>query len=805
MSREGTADRRPRSWRRWLIFGLGLIVVATALIGAGLYGYLRASLPQLSGTIETAGLTAEVTIDRDVDGVVTIVAEDQADLAHALGFVHAQERFFQMDLLRRAGAAELAALLGPSIIGVDQVRRVHRFRARARKAVEALSPGERAVLTAYASGVNAGLEALGAPPFEYALLQVSPKPWRLEDTFCVSYAMFFTLQDSSGQDELRRSAIERALEPDLAALALSPGTKWDAPLDDSGLALPAYPSRGSTRTSSPTPSRSDPPSAPIPGSNNWAIAGRLSTHGGAIVADDMHLTLRMPNIWYRARLRLTAEDGYDATGVTLAGTPALVAGSNGYVAWGFTNAYIDTSDVVVVEPGPTPDTYLTPDGPQPFERFDETIEARGGAAETMNIVETRWGPIIGRDFDGRQVALRWIAHDPESNDFGLLKLMRARTLEEAVTAAHHAGMPNQNVMIAAADGRIGWTLSGRIPRRPPGCDGLRPSSWARSGCTWQGYVESAEVPKVVDPKSGRLWTANNRILGPKQRGPTRYPNAALGARARQIRDRLRAESRFSERDLLAIQLDDRALFLKPWRTLMQGALSANDHPALAKAVEDWGGRASPGSVGYRAVREFRDAVLTRVVDPVLQPARALIDQAENVRVRRMRPRNIEHLAWTLLQKPPPPHLVSVLGLPAETSSWAPLLRAAVQDVLASIDERADGRVGGFTWGERNRLQIRHPLSKAVPALGWWLDPPSVPAAGDRDMPRVQSPTEGASERFVVSPGKEDQGIFHMPAGQASHPLSPYLHAGHEAWVRGEPTPFLPGATRWTLRLQPTGT
>ena len=769
------------------------MLLLVGVVGAG-YALLRTSLPRLSGAIPVVGLSAPVQIERDADGVPTLTAASEIDLVRAVGFVHAQERFFQMDLLRRAGTGELSALLGPAVLDADRSLRIHRLRARAQSMVTGLSSADRALLDAYSAGVRAGLEDLGSAPFEYVLLGVEPEPWRPEDVLCVAFAMFFTLQDSTGSAELRRMAIERALPAPMAALVLSPGTTWDAAIDDSTFELPDLPSV--TTSSRPASASPEPPVPPSPGSNNWAVSGRRSVHGGAMVADDMHLGLRMPNIWYRARQRLTGDPALDVTGVTLPGTPIVVAGSNGHIAWGFTNAYIDTSDLVVIEAGPEPDTYQTPDGPKAFEILRETIEVRGADPVTLDVRQTVWGPVVAQDFEGRPLALRWTVYDPGANDLGLRDMAFARTLEDAVSAAQGAGMPNQNVMIAAADGRIAWTVSGLIPVRPEGCEGARPSSWAEGGCAWLRYAEPSEVPTVIDPEDGRLWTANNRVVGAGQRGAARYQDPALGARAQQIRDGLRAQDKFSEADLLAIQLDDRAVFLERWRSLMLTRLDGETHAGMRGAVEQWGDRAAPESVGYALVDAFREAVFDRVAAPILAPARQLVENTPELRLRRLRPRSSEHFVWTILEARPK------ALLPGDYSSWDAVLDAAVEDVQAVVDEEAEGDLDRFTWGERNRLAIRHPLSSAVPLLGRLVDPPSAPMPGDRYMPRVQSPRHGASERFVVSPGKEAQGIFHMPAGQASHPLSPYLHAGHEAWVNGEPTPFLPGPTRWTLTLDP---
>jgi penicillin amidase len=304
---------------------------------------------------------------------------------------------------------------------------------------------------------------------------------------------------------------------------------------------------------------------------------------------------------------------------------------------------------------------------------------------------------------------------------------------------------------------------------------------------------------VVDPPEGRIWTANSRVAAGRDLALIGDGGYALGARARQIRDDLLARERFDERDLLAVQLDDRALFLARWRSLLLAAL---DPPALAadprraevrRLVECWGGRASADSVGYRLVREWRLAVLARALEPFL--ARARSKGAATLQVAQLQ--QSEGLAWRLVTERPA-HLLA----PAE-GSWPRLLLAALDGVLAALPE--GGRhLEARTWGEANPVVMRHPLGAASPLLGWLLDMPEDPQDGDVHLPRVARPSHGASERFVVSPGREASATFEMPGGQSGHPLSPYYRAGHQAWLKGEATPFLPGPAVHRLTLVPAG-
>jgi penicillin amidase len=538
------------------------------------------------------------------------------------------------------------------------------------------------------------------------------------------------------------------------------------------------------------------------GSNNWAVAGGRTADGRALLADDMHLGHAVPNVWYRAALVWQEEDDcpaeHRAVGVTLPGTPVVVAGSNSHVAWGYTNTTGDWVDIVLVEPDPDdPQRYLTPDGPRRFEMELETIRVRGQESEALEVESTIWGPLIAPDHQGRRRALRWIAHDPEAVNQGMLGLEHARTVKQAIEVANRSGIPPQNFVCADREGHIGWTVMGKIPLRT-GFDGKLPVSWADGSRRWSGWLSPEDYPRLVDPPSDILWTANARVVegeALRQIGDGGY---ALGARSKQIRDRLLALEKPTERDLLAVQLDDRAIFLERWRGLVLELLEATpgqgqqQREEFRRLVEEtWTGRASVDSVAYRLVRVFRLAVFEKVYGALTARCREV-----DPRFRIQTIAQWEGPLWKLVSEKPA-HL-----LDPHHSSWEELLLAAVDRTIADLVQ--EGRpLAERTWGERNTVAVQHPLSRAIPALARFLDMPRRALPGDTDMPRVQGVRTGASERFVVSPGREAEGIFHMPAGQSGHPLSPYYRAGHDAWAEGRDTPFLPGAPRAVLRLEPS--
>jgi penicillin amidase len=807
---------------------LGGTAAAVALAGGGagawLHARLRASLPQVDGEHAVRGLGAPVWIERDALGVPVVRGGSRLDVARATGFLHAQERFFQMDLLRRSAAGELAALFGRIALEMDREARPLRLRLVARRAVKALRADERDLLAAYTGGVNAGLGALGAPPVEYLALRADPAPWRDEDSLLCALAMYRDLQGRQPWQESVLGVMRETLPASLADFLAPVGTEWDAPIEGGPIAMPAVPGPDvvDLRKAKPAAAQALRPPEPgvlavlgVPiflgpagsdddafahGSNNWAVAGAHTAQGGALLANDMHLGISVPNTWFRLSLAFPGADGERrVTGVTLPGAPFVVAGSNGHVAWGFTNSEGDWADLVVLEPDPqNPEAYRTPEGPREIERETETIEVKGEKAETLTVESTIWGPVIDRDHAGRRRALAWVALREGGLNAALVRMEAVRDLDEAQALAPEVGIPNQNFVVADAAGRVGWTIIGRIPNRV-GHDGSVPTSWADGTRGWDGWLAPGDYPRVVDPPTGRIWTANARVVGGEKLARVGVGGYDLGARQGQIRDDLLAIDKASESDMLGVQLDDRALFLARWQKLLLAVLTPDavgKDPRRVEArrvVEGWGGHASIDSASYRVVRTFRERVRGFVLDPLLAPARARDP-------RRLRPGVAPNARWEgpvwALVTERPAHL-----LDPRYESWDALLLAALDAIVEELTK--DGRpLGEHTWGERNTTLIRHPLSRAVPQFGGWLDMPREPLPGDSNMPRVQAPSQGASERLAVSPGHEERGYFHMPCGESGHPLSPHYSDGHAAWAKGEPTPFLPGPAVNVLTLVP---
>lgn len=522
--------RKPgrRRWWRRLLKGLAavllVVVVIVAVVLLVQYARLRSRLaeplPVSNGELRLAGLSAPVRVERDALGVPTFRAANRLDLARALGYVHAQERFFQMDLvLRRRGAGELSELIGPPAKSWDVARRPFRFRAVARRILMELPLDQRALLDAYTAGVNAGLSALPDPPFEYVVLAQKPEPWRAEDSVLAILTMFSNLEDYTHQYEVQLGMMKELLPPALSEFMNPQWTEWEAPMEGGPLPILPVPGpdqvnlrklpRTQTAAFEPGPhgELGNTNQRILGGSSSWAVDGRHTASGHAILANDVHLQISVPNLWYRASFVWRGEDGAEnrVTGVTLPGLPLMVVGSNRHVAWGFTSSLVDASDIVVLDVDPKdPEVYRTPEGPKRFEHHAEMVKVHFGIDDSVDVRWTIWGPVIGKDQKGRPLALRWIAYEPGGVNIFSYRLEAAKTLDQALDIANRGGAPPR---------------TSSLPTRPVGSPG--PSS---------GVSPSASVLTAVSRAPGPMGHAAGKAccLPRRYRGSSILLPAASG-------------------------------------------------------------------------------------------------------------------------------------------------------------------------------------------------------------------------------------------------------------------------------------
>ncbi len=782
---------------KWFKGTLYTLLMLLLLATAGIYSLLHFSLPVYDGTLSSQ-VQQKVQLTRDAQGYLSIRAQSREDAAFALGFAHAQERFFQMDLYRRNAAGELSELFGSRALEVDKERRLHRFRDRADIAFAALPKAHQQLLTKYREGVNAGLTQLALPPFEYLVLMQKPRLWQEADSLLVTYSMYLDLQPSDGKDDLAQAALKQLVPADWYEFLNQHSSDWQAPIDGSlfkPVAMPTTPYPRELTNQKVACQQCLMRDGRDIGSNNFAVAGAATHHGSAILADDMHLGIRVPGTWYKAQLIWGEADAqHSVAGVSLPGAPAIVAGSNGHIAWGYTNSTADWSDVVALKVDDKGLTYQTENGPTEFSYNNEVIKVKGEADVILLIKETQFGPVLPAPFD--KFAFRWVAHDVEGMNLNLIGFETAKTVQDAVNIAPTLGIPTQNLLVADSQGQIAWTLAGALPNRQL-ADLNTPQDWSTGENRWQGYLSGDQYPKVVAPKDHRLWTANSRVVGGEALKLIGDGGYDLGARALQIKDGLTAKAQHDEESLHDIQLDHRALFLQRWQELLLQVLTdefVQKHQLTdyKKLVASDSQAASPEAVGYVLVRSFRDQTLKQLFAPLS----ALLEQQDlAMSDLKLVP---ENPAWIMLQARRPD------TLPEGFVSFDQFLQQAVLASIKQLEADTGGPATEARWGKLNTAAIAHPLANALPGSTKWLNMPADELKGDRHMPRVQHKVHGQSERMVVAPGHEAQGILVIPAGQSGHPLSPFYRADHQFWLNETALSFLPGPEKYRLELQPQG-
>ncbi len=760
------------------IFLLGALTL-TFLAATGIYLGLHLSLPKLSGQWESGGIASDVKIERDRLGTAIVSGDNRRDVAFALGYAHGQDRFFQMDLLRRNSAGELSEIFGEKALKLDESRRFHQFRKHAENTVAKMPVTEKLLLQSYAYGVNEALKSMPVYSFEYLLTGATPSPWKPADSLLVIYSMYLDLQANTVKRDLVLEQIKRVYGEEMLAFITQPSS-FQAALDASILPMEdvSIPNISPELMASAVNQTIEEP-LDI-GSNNWAVTGALTESGRAMLSDDMHLSFAVPIIWYRAQLNYPnpiTKESVQVTGVSLPGAPVIVIGSNNKLAWGFTNAYIDTADWIT----------LAADEPTVFET--EQIPLPDGKHHEYRIEMSQYGPV--RTVGGQRYALSWVAHKDYAVDMDLMGLETATDVADGLEVATTVGIPVQNMMIVDGQGNAAWKPTGAIPSR------TNPSDVAQDASEFQAKgwnLDETSLPCVLNPENDRLWSANARVMSSSEQARFGDGGYALGARAMQIRDNLQANSHFDEAAFYRLQLDNRAEFLKPWHGYLLELLSTQPK-RFAKDIQylrDWQACACSGSVGYTLVRHFR----ARLIDASFAPIETGLGK-HHLSLSVVK-RYLEPGMWQLIEERPETWLADGY------ESWDDFAIDSYQYATAELlslhsdyDDLAD-----LSWGKVNALKIQHPFSKQLPILSSWLDMPEIEAFGDTFMPAVQRSSFGASQRFIVQPGAEENAIMTIPGGQSGHPLSDYYRAGFDEYAKQESTPLLPDEVLQRIVITP---
>jgi penicillin G amidase len=810
---------------RLLFAGLLLLVGVALLIG---WWVVRRSLPQLDGSVAVTGLARPVTIDHDQWGRPWIRANSIEDAVTAQGFVMAQDRLWQMDLLRRASAGDLSEIFGGVALKFDEDSHTLGMRQAAERAAANASPEIRGMLAAYARGVNENIAQRGKKlPLEFVALGYRPRPWTPADTYLISLYMYRTLTSTwleklnrqwivakVGPDRARDLFVEespldhfiwtdspRAPQPDFHASADAPVRSAHAPADAPPFAPIVWDAARDFLA------QFDEQTRQITGSNNFVVSGAHTASGKPLLANDTHLQLSVPALWYV--IHLTAP-GLNVAGFALPGAPLVIIGHNDRVAWGFTNSNADVEDLYIEKfDSANPALYQANGKLLSAEIRHEIIKVRSRPDVDLGVFVTRHGPIVYRETPeegGRAYALRWTALEPGGLDFGFPLLGEAENWHDFIETTRHISGPGQNSIYADVDGNIGFTIPARIPIRASG-NGALPVPGDTDEFEWKGYIPFEDLPRVLNPADGVIATANARTVDPaykyyltdRQAGPYRTA---------RLYELLSNRTGLTPADCNAIQNDIVSL---PNRFLANELIAtASTKPPrdertqrLISKLQGWDARAASGSVETSFLEFTRHALFRHLLAPYLGN--------EVTKYELWEPQSVYNDVWwrdkvfleNVLRDRP------AAWLPSGFASYDELLTASADEAVAALAKHTgNSDETAWTWGRLHPLDMIHPLGREGPLHGLLSIGPYA-QFGTVDTVRAMGVGHGPAMRFVADLSNFDQSLMEIPTGESGQYGSPYYRNQFLAWYagRGILAPFSEGAeTRvraHSLTLLPT--
>jgi penicillin amidase len=825
-------------WLRRSLWALGVVIAIVLLLATGglwwMHHTMVASLPQVDGTVKLPGLSAPVTVRRDSHGVPHIEASSQDDLLVAQGYVTAQDRLWQMDMLRRNAAGELAEILGSTLVEHDKTQRVFQFRNVAQRVYSSLPEADRHRYEQYSIGVNLFMnQSQGRFPSEFRFLHYRPHPWSGVDSILIGLNMVQSL-DAHWDVKLSRERVASHLHDPRLESDLYPTGSWrdqppTAAVADMTQPHPAPPlpeDEDDDKTQTRLENLSQPghafedasslrqvrqieglPSCDgcIPGSNNWVIAGKHTAGGKPLLSNDMHLGLSVPNIWYMADLKAP---GLHAAGVTLPGMPLVIAGHNDHVAWGFTALYADVQDLYV-EKLDGKGNYAGPKGDWlPLAHSRETIHVRFGEDVNVDVQLTAHGPLLNPIFrkENRPIALHWTLYDPAIGTIPLYEMNTAEDWQHFSNALAAWCWPTQNVVYADDAGHIAYHAVGKVPLRPNGLVGV-PIQDAQH--EWQGYIPFDELPYSVDPPSGLLATANARVTPNDTKFPLtlEWPDPY---RAERVYMDLRGRDKLTREDMLEVQTDiysevDQELAHRFAyaidQTLQKSQSSASQKTGsdarlkqAADILRSWDGRMSPDSAAASIIYRARQATWHLILDPKLGSDFDSYDWAEKNFAQE---EIIMHGSASATPSP---------WLPGGYKDWDALLTEAVRRGLQ--DGKAPADLSRWNYGSWHVIDLEHPIYQLLPIVKSWSGTGEQPLSGGNTTIKQVGRAFGPSQRLTMDWSAPDSSTENIVLGESGDPASPWFKDQWPSWYGGTTfaLPFSPAAvtsqTTHTLRLVP---
>lgn len=772
---------------------IGATVAGVA--GAGYYWFFRRPLPQTHGALKLKGLHEPVEVLRDQWGIPHIYAHNAPDLFFSQGFIHAQDRLWQMEFQRRVGSGRLSEVLGERTLKADRWLRILGFERVAEETVKHMPAATRQLLDAYVAGVNAHLDSQ-ALPVEFSILRFTPEAWRAEDTLVWLKMMAWSLSVNWEAELLRAQLIER-LGAEMAA-GLEPSPDFRPGIVPAELTLHRIGLSALTAAAAARP-YTGPNAGDGVGSNSWVLAGRRSASGKPLLANDMHLTMGAPAIWYENHL---VGEAFNVTGVSLPGVPGVIAGHNGQVAWGVTAGFADVQDIYVEHLRETPDGGVQVEFQGSWQDaivFEEEIAVRGADTVVERVIVTPHGPIInslapqaaGED----PLALQWTANQPAPTLQGLFNIGRVGNAAAFQTALTEISEPVLNFVFADTQGNFGYTYAGRIPRRARAHGGVPVPGWTGTH-EWQGMIPFEELPHLFNPERDFIITANNRVMEGDYAHDLGH-DFSIGDRALRIQELLHGRARLTVGDMQVMQFD---LVSPTARAVAQrlGQLETSE-PKLARAaalLRAWDGELAADSAAAALYQVFMRRLITHLLDPklgVLTPWYA--GQSPNPVLTGGSVFGQRAWEWAQQVLAQPDSVWFDLG---EGQAQAHVLQTVLGHSVAYLEKELGEDWGAWGWGRLHSLRLNHVLGSVKPLDALFSRGP-FPIGGDNttvwatgagthhlDSSRMIS----APFRFVADLADLRHAWGVLIPGQSGHPASPHYDDQIEQWFDGVYHPML---------------
>lgn len=766
--------KRKFNWKKWLIVIAGIIAALALVAFIGFTWFMNKSKPVIDGELAVTILDQDVTVTRDEKGVPHIFAKTDADLYRAQGYVQAQDRLFQMDLARRQASGRLSEIIGEATINTDKHFRTFSLRDAAEKSLAAYDDESKQVLEWYAEGVNAFItqaKESNTLSYEFALLGYEPEEWTVVDSLTIGKYMAYDLGGNWNTLAFRHWALQNFDEEKAKELFIKYPENASA-IIEANIQNPVAVAGQFSAEMLPNE---------FNGSNNWVVSGDKTKSGTPILADDPHLGLSTPSIWYQMHLQSPQQN---VSGVIFAGIPGIILGHNDEIAWGVTNVGPDVQDLYIEIPNPDNPTQFRYDGKwEQAEVRDESIKVKDGETVDFEVVVTRHGPIMTdlafKDTEPTaQFSMQWTALQPTAELRAVLGFNKAKTWGDFEKALEDFKAPAQNFVFASKDGTIAYKANGQIPIRKQG-EGQLPVPGDSSDYGWEGFIPWGELPTLVNPKEGFIATANNQVIGED------YPYHitdfwAQPYRFERIKEVLEANDAITVEDMMALQMDQHNLYAREFLPDLLTSLKEKDqdgkYAEVMAMLEKWDmvdAKESGAPLVFHTLMIKLQEVLFK--DQMPEDMYGIMYGKFNITDQLLRTAySGEKSIW-----------IEEQGGIDET------IYKAFELTIAQLEDQFGNNPSKWQWGDYHQLTFDHTLGSASPILAAYFNAKKVPIGGSKvtvqaaDNDLAGNVDHGASWRFVVDVGDLSSAYHIVGPGQSGHVKSDWYQDQVLDWANGD--------------------